>query len=294
MPAHSPLLDPIVKEFGDYLAGLKFSAPKRPFMSNLTGAFVTDKDLSAAYFVRHLRETVSFADGLAALFQAHPQAVLVEVGPGQTLSSVARLHSARRPEHAIVPLAPHVKDPTSHARWLKASAGRIFPHGGKVDLQLFTNRRDRRVVPLHGVYNFRDIGGYPALGGVTRWESVYRADGLSRLTTDDLDVLRDRGLAVVIDLRTEAEIDERGRFPVDQHAVRFHHLPVLDRTWLPGDMPDFDNAADFLLWAYHDMIKVGSDKLAAGLTLIAESGSVSVLRTKAPYSAIASGAASLE
>lgn len=135
----------------------------------------------------------------------------------------------------------------------------------------------RRVVPLSGVFNFRDIGGYPALGGVTRWESVYRADGLSRLTTDDLGVLRDRGLGVVIDLRTEAELDERGRFPVDQHTVRFHHLPVLDRTWLPGDMPVFDNAADFLLWAYHDMIKVGSDKLAAGLTLIAESGDLPVV-----------------
>jgi protein-tyrosine phosphatase len=73
-------------------------------------------------------------------------------------------------------------------------------------------------------------------------------------------------------LRTDAELSERGRFPVDQHDVAFHHLPVLDRTWLPGDVPPFDNANEFLLWAYADMMRVGSDKLAAALEVIATAG----------------------
>jgi protein-tyrosine phosphatase len=128
----------------------------------------------------------------------------------------------------------------------------------------------RRKVALDGVHNFRDLGGYPALGGTTRWGLVYRADGLQRLTPTDIVALRERGLAAVIDLRTETEISQRGRFPVDQHEVAFHHLPVLDRTWLPGDVPDFDNAHDFLMWAYTDMIRVGADKLALALRLIAE------------------------
>jgi protein-tyrosine phosphatase len=127
----------------------------------------------------------------------------------------------------------------------------------------------RRRVVLDGVHNFRDLGGYPADGGVVRWGLVYRADGLSRLTPTDVAVLRERGLGAVIDLRTDVELSERGRYPVDQHAVQFHHLPVLDRAWLPGDVPDFDNAPDFLLWAYRNMIEVGADKLAAALTIIA-------------------------
>ena len=132
----------------------------------------------------------------------------------------------------------------------------------------------RRVIALDGVHNFRDLGGYPAdtpAGpGTVRWGLVHRADGLQRLTPDDVAVLRERGLAMVIDLRTDAELQDRGRFPVDQHDVEFHHLPVIDRTWVPGEVPEFDNAHDFLMWAYRDMLAVGAPKLAAALALIAE------------------------
>ncbi|MEO7398344.1 MAG: tyrosine-protein phosphatase [Ilumatobacteraceae bacterium] len=127
----------------------------------------------------------------------------------------------------------------------------------------------RRLVRLDGVHNFRDLGGYPAAGGITRWNLVYRADGLQRLTAADLDILRARGLGVVIDLRTDTELSERGTFPTDQHSVSFHHVPVVDRTWMPGEVPEFDNAHDFLMWAYRDMLQVGADKLASGLEIIA-------------------------
>ena len=132
----------------------------------------------------------------------------------------------------------------------------------------------RRSVALDKVHNFRDLGGYPARGGTTRWGLVYRADGLHRLTADDVAVLRERGLGLVIDLRTDNELAERGRYPVDQHDVAFHHLPVLDRTWAPGEVPEFDNSHDFLMWAYRDMLDVGSTKLAAALGIIATAGDV--------------------
>ena len=127
----------------------------------------------------------------------------------------------------------------------------------------------RRAVQLDGVHNFRDLGGYPAHGGTTRWGLVYRADGLGRLTAEDVTVLRARGLGTVIDLRTDAELAERGRYPVEQHPVSFHHLPVLDQTWQAENVPPIDNAHDFLMWAYRDMLRVGSGKIADALRLIA-------------------------
>ncbi len=142
-----------------------------------------------------------------------------------------------------------------------------------LDTDLFATIADeRRLVVLDGVHNFRDLGGYPADGGTTRWGLVYRADGLQRLTVDDVAELGRLGLGIVIDLRTDAELNERGQFPVDQHAVTFHHLPVIDQTWIPGEIPSFDNAHDFLLWAYRDMLQVGADRLAAGLNIIAAAG----------------------
>ena len=128
----------------------------------------------------------------------------------------------------------------------------------------------RRSVVLDGVHNFRDLGGYPAEGGTTRWGLVYRADGLARLTSADVAVLRARGLGAVIDLRTDAELSERGRYPVDQHSVAFHHLPVLDRTWQAEDVPVVGTAHEFLMWAYRDMLRAGSDKIAKAIALIAD------------------------
>jgi protein-tyrosine phosphatase len=129
---------------------------------------------------------------------------------------------------------------------------------------------DRRAVVLDGVHNFRDLGGYPAAGGTTRWELVYRADGLGRLTPEDVEALKARGLGTVIDLRTDRELAERGRYPVDLHSVTFHHLPVLDQTWSAENMPEVDNAHEFLMWAYRDMLKVGADKIAGAIRVIAE------------------------
>lgn len=131
---------------------------------------------------------------------------------------------------------------------------------------------ERRVVALDGVHNFRDLGGYPADGGTTRWGLVYRADGLHHLTPDGVDILRARGLAIVIDLRSVFELENRGRFPVDQHAVEFHHLPVLDRAWRPGNVPEFETAHEFLMWAYRDMLVGGADKLAEALRIMAAAG----------------------
>ena len=68
-----------------------------------------------------------------------------------------------------------------------------------------------RRLPLEGVANFRDLGGYrTADGRVTRWGVLYRSDSLAYLTPDDISYLRGIGLRLICDLRTD---DERARAP---------------------------------------------------------------------------------
>src|ERR687898_726545 len=75
-----------------------------------------------------------------------------------------------------------------------------------------------RAIRLDGVFNFRDMGGYAATDGRSvRWRTLFRSDGLGRLTDDDVETLRPFGLRTVVDLRTPREIDERGRFPYEQY-----------------------------------------------------------------------------
>ncbi len=72
-----------------------------------------------------------------------------------------------------------------------------------------------RLLPLIGAYTFRDLGGYPTNDGrVTRWDKLFRSDTLHELTEEDLKVLRDIGLATIIDLRMPSEIERNGRGPL--------------------------------------------------------------------------------
>lgn len=66
-------------------------------------------------------------------------------------------------------------------------------------------------IRLKGAPNFRDLGGYPAADGrKVRCGRVFRSGGLSKLTSDDVDVLSRLGLKLVCDLRSE---HERNREP---------------------------------------------------------------------------------
>lgn len=90
-----------------------------------------------------------------------------------------------------------------------------------------------RLVPLAGTLNFRDLGGYPASGGVTRWGHVYHADKLSALTDADVAHLGEViGLRTVCDFRYDREVSEDpSRLPDGATVVR------LSVGSAPGDNP---------------------------------------------------------
>jgi protein-tyrosine phosphatase len=128
----------------------------------------------------------------------------------------------------------------------------------------------RRVVPFAGVTNFRDLGGYPALGGkVTRWGLVYRSDALHRLRDEDLELYRQLGLNTVYDLRSDAE---RATHP---NPLPCEHLPLLAE----GSRPRADHAdptgpyADgerLLRELYRDMLATSATVLGRLLTGLAD------------------------
>ncbi len=87
---HSPLLEPVVEPFRRRVAQLALAPPQVPFLSNVSGGWITAEEATdPAYWARHLRQTVRFGAGLAAL-AAEPNRVLLEVGPGRGLTRLAR------------------------------------------------------------------------------------------------------------------------------------------------------------------------------------------------------------
>jgi protein-tyrosine phosphatase len=128
-----------------------------------------------------------------------------------------------------------------------------------------------RTVALSGVFNFRDLGGYPTVDGRTiRWRTLFRADGLDKLTPDDVDVLRPFGLRTVVDLRMAHEIEQRGRFPIDAYPVTFHNLSVMDATWDRELARESGLApAEFLHERYTEMLDVHGPRFADAVRLLA-------------------------
>ena len=86
---HSPLMDPMLDEFRSVVSGLTFAEPVIP----VVGAEVADPE----YWVRHVRETVRFADNVRVLADRGVTALL-ELGPDGVLSVLAR---ESLPEHAV-------------------------------------------------------------------------------------------------------------------------------------------------------------------------------------------------
>src|SRR5690606_15266361 len=92
---HSAMMDPVIEPFAAELRRVALKPPSIPIISSVTGQLLTDSQaVDPWYWARHLRETVRFTDALASQFQ-QPDDVLLEVGPGQTLCTLARQHPDR-------------------------------------------------------------------------------------------------------------------------------------------------------------------------------------------------------
>ena len=87
---HSSLMDPILDEFRQAVRKVNLQKPRIPYISNLTGSWISDAMATdPESWVHHLRNTVRFADGVAELTKS-AERVFVEAGPGTTLSSFVK------------------------------------------------------------------------------------------------------------------------------------------------------------------------------------------------------------
>ena len=108
---HSPLMEPCREELVQLVASLPRGQPTIPFVSNLTGTWITaEQAQDPGYWAAHMTHPVRFGDGLGTLCE-DPSSLLLELGPGQTLSSMAigvlrGAGQGERPVVASLPAAP--------------------------------------------------------------------------------------------------------------------------------------------------------------------------------------------
>ena len=135
---------------------MRLGAPSLPVVSNLTGTWISAEDArDPAYWARHMRGTVRFADALATVL-ADPDAVLLEVGPGTTLQRLARRHPDAAPARVIASSLPHPASGRGELEALLRAVARLFCAGVEVDWAAFSRQERRHRVPLP-TYSFERV-----------------------------------------------------------------------------------------------------------------------------------------
>ncbi len=84
-PSHSALMDPILPDFIEGLAGISPQPTHTPLLSTMTGHFMEGRELNAAYWARNLREPVEFAAAIDTLLK-DGEDLFLEVGPQPALA----------------------------------------------------------------------------------------------------------------------------------------------------------------------------------------------------------------
>ncbi|MEU7256426.1 SDR family NAD(P)-dependent oxidoreductase [Streptomyces rimosus] len=187
---HSPLMEPMLAEFGTVVAGLTAHDPEITVISNVTGEPATAEQLrSPEYWTEHVRQAVRFHDGLRTAREAGAR-VLLELGPGAVLSALAGRDAG--PDEARVPtLRGADRDETKD---VLLALGALHTHGVEVDWPAVLPAAPARTADLPGYafqherywlvpdgngLNLRSTGllpvGHPLLGAMV---SAAEGDGV--------------------------------------------------------------------------------------------------------------------
>ena len=208
---HSPLMEPMLEPLRAVTADITYHAPQLPLVSNLTGKVAGAEVATPEYWVRHAREAVRFAEGMATVhelgatiwLELGPQPVLLgmasEFAGGRSGGQVAMpevfLPSLRRGplQHLASQSGKSDCADTTHADWqtLLASLGALYCQGIEVDWPEVARGAPRRKIRLPA-YPWQRQRFWPVAGvlpgatvaaatedGFARWLAAHPLEELS-------------------------------------------------------------------------------------------------------------------
>ncbi|MBR8835866.1 MAG: KR domain-containing protein [Stigonema ocellatum SAG 48.90 = DSM 106950] len=143
---HSEMMNPILEEFTLAVKRVNLKPPEIPFVSNLTGTWITlEQATSANYWAEHLRSSVRFSEGITELLK-DTERILLEVGPGRTLSTFTMRHQIEA--QVVLSSIRHPQDQQSDVAFLLNTLGRLWLAGVQVDWSEFYADQRRHRIPL--------------------------------------------------------------------------------------------------------------------------------------------------
>ena len=148
---HSKMMDPILDEFEDVIKSVKLNTPQLPYLSNTSGSWISvEQATDSSYYAKHLRNGVRFMDNIGELLKEQEN-ILLEVGPGTALATLARRHPANTLGRSILSSVRHPHDKISDEAFLLEALGKLWLTGVEPDWFAFyeDERRARLALPTY-------------------------------------------------------------------------------------------------------------------------------------------------
>ena len=145
---HSSMMEPILKPFIEEVSKATLNPPARTYLSNVTGNWITAEEATDPnYWARHIRQTVLFNNGVAELFR-NPERVLLEVGPGNTLTVLSRHHPQRGAAQVVLSSLRRADEQEPDEASMLTTLGRLWLANVKVDWTSLSSGERRQRVSL--------------------------------------------------------------------------------------------------------------------------------------------------
>ncbi|HVA69272.1 MAG TPA: amino acid adenylation domain-containing protein [Candidatus Binataceae bacterium] len=145
---HSPMMDPVLGDFRKAFLRVTLNPPRIRFVSCVSGDWITDAEATSPdYWVSHLRQTVRFSAAVSRLIGSNFN--LLEVGPGATLTTLARQHrasgGASDPQLVVSSMPDAARTVSEEFAFLNA-LGNLWIHGASPKWErLYAEERRQRL-----------------------------------------------------------------------------------------------------------------------------------------------------
>ncbi len=153
---HSHMMDPVLEKYRDFVSAMTFSKPVIPVLSTVSADWASEEELvKPDYWVDNIRQPVRFADAVEKLFD-RPEWILLEVGPRNTLTTLAKQHPEIPPNQVLVQSMRHPKHLQDDHSFAMETLGRLWSCGYPVQWARIYKENPVHKIPLP-TYAFQRI-----------------------------------------------------------------------------------------------------------------------------------------